>query len=400
MLPLPKSAAIVLRIAVASACCFGIWSSFNIARADYFFQKDTDRSIRSAIRFVPDGWPYDMRLAQFDQVGAKKLLETSLRINPYDAQANIELGLQYEAEGDFSQAEKHLLAAYSIDHTYLPRWSLANYYFRRDNITEFWSWARSAAAMPSDDIGALLELCWRVAPDSETVTASILNDRPEFLRQYTNFLIGKGQLRASAKVASHLLQAGDSASDLSVLLAVVNRLIASGDSFDAVRLWHLLEARNWVTVDSTIPNNASFLRAPIQVGFDWSIPEYQGLHSWPGPSGLETEFTGSEPEDCVIAEQTVVLKPGDYAMTFGYRTSEIAEGTGVRWQIVDPKSQQVLAESDDLSSADFKRSEVGFSLAETSLIVVRLRYQRALGTVRVTGMLNMLSVQIQVRANS
>ena len=400
MLPLPKSATIILRIAVAAACCFGIWTSFKLARADYFFQKDTDQSIRSAIRFVPDGWPYYMRLAQFDQASAKELLKISLRINPYDAQVNIELGLQYEAEGDFSQAEKHLLAAYSVDHTYLPRWSLANYYFRRGNMTEFWAWARSAAAMPSDDIGALLELCWRVAPDPQSVTGAILNDKPEFLRQYTEFLIAKGQPGASAKVASHLLQAGDPASDRPVLLSVVDRLIAAGDHSDAVGLWHLLETRNWVTADSTIPNNASFLRAPLQVSFDWSIPDYPGLHSWPGPSGLETEFTGSEPEDCVIAEQAVLLKPGNYAMTFAYRTSDIPEDTGVRWQIVDRGSQQVLAESGDLSSAQAKRSEVSFSLPETALIVLRLRYQRTLGTVRISGMLNMQSVQIQTRTSS
>src|SRR5262252_4269161 len=120
MLTLPKSATSFLRIAVVAACCIGIWSSFKLARADYFFQKDTDQSIRSAIRFVPEGWPYYLRLAQFDQGSAKELLKTSLQINAYDAQANIELGLQYEAEGDFSQAEEHLLAAYSVDHTYLP----------------------------------------------------------------------------------------------------------------------------------------------------------------------------------------------------------------------------------------------------------------------------------------
>ena len=400
MLPPPKSATITLRIAVLAACCLGIWSSFKLAKADYLFQKDTDQSIRSAIRLVPDGWPYYMRLAQFDQARAMELLKTSLRINPYDAQANIELGLQYEADGDFSQAEKQMLAAYNVDHTYLPRWSLANYYFRRGNMPEFWAWARNAAAMPSDNIGALLELCWRVTPDPETVSGAIMNDKPEFLRQYTNFLIVKGQPRASAQVASHLLQTGDPASDLPVLLPLVDRLIAAGDHADAIALWHLLVVRNWVTADSTVPNNGSFLRTPLQVGFDWSIPEYQGLHSWPGPSGLETEFTGSEPENCVIAEQAVVLKPGNYAMTFGYRTTDIPEGTGVRWQIFDPRSQRVLAESGDLSSAQIKQSEVSFSLTETSLIVLRLRYQRTLGTVRVSGTLNMQSVQIQARANS
>jgi tetratricopeptide (TPR) repeat protein len=401
MMPsLPKSVAITMRIAVFAACCLGIWSSFKLARADYLFREDTDQTIRSAIRLVPDGWPYYMRLAQFDSANAKELLNTSLQINPYDAQANIELGLQYEADGDLARAEKQLLAAYNVDHTYMPQWSLANYYFRRGNMPEFWAWARSAAAMPADDIGALLELCWRVSPDPDAITGAILNDKPEFLRQYVGFLIAKDQPRASAKIASHLLQAGDSESDLPVLLSVVNRLITEDDHADAVELWHRLAASNWVVADSTVPNNASFLRLPVQAGFDWSIPEYPGLHSWPGPSGLETEFSGSEPEDCVIAEQAVVLKTGNYEMTFGYQTSDIPVGTGVRWQILDSKSQRVLAESSDLSSDQIKRSEVSFSLPETSLIVLRLKYQRTLGTVRVSGMLNMQSVQIQSRANS
>ena len=171
---LHKSVVAALRVAVAAACCVGIWSSLNFARADYLFQKDTDQSIRSAIHFVPDGWPYYMRLAQFDRANARQLLESSLRLNPYNAQADIELGLQYEADGNLGEAEKHLLNAYSIDRTYLPRWSLANYYFRHDNMPAFWTWARSAAAMPADDIGALLELCWRAAPNAQTITGEIL----------------------------------------------------------------------------------------------------------------------------------------------------------------------------------------------------------------------------------
>jgi hypothetical protein len=396
MFPVHKSVAISLRIAVVGACCLGIWNSFKPARADYLFQMDTDQSIRSAIGFVPDGWPYYLRLAQFDRASAKELLQTSLRINPYDAQANIELGLQYEADGDFSQAEKQLLAAYDVDHTYLPRWSLANYYFRRGNMPEFWAWARSAAAMPSDDIGALLELCWRVAPEPDVVTGAILNDRPEFLRQYIRFLVSKDQPRASAKIAAHLLRAGDSVSDLSVLLSVVNRLIAANDHSEAVALWHLLGARNWVIADSTVPNNANFLRVPLQVGFDWTISEYPGLHSWPGPSGLETEFSGSEPEDCVIAEQTVVLSPGNYTLRSSYRTSDILPGTGIRWQIIGSKSKTVIAESPDLSSNEERQLDFAFTISpESSLISIVLNYKRPLGMVRVAGLLHTKSARIQ-----
>ena len=154
----------VLRIAVAVACGMAIWSSLTLARADYLFKKDTEASVRAAIRLVPDSWSYYMRLSEFDRAHAHDLLTTSLRLNPYNAQADIELGLQYEADGDFVRAEKQLLEAYDVDHTYMPRWSLANYYFRRDNMPEFWIWARSAAAMPANELGPSLSFAGAFRP--------------------------------------------------------------------------------------------------------------------------------------------------------------------------------------------------------------------------------------------
>lgn len=401
MPPLPKSARIALRVTVAAACCLGIWHSLLLARADFYFKKDTEESIKRALNLAPDGWPYFMRLAQFDRANATKLLETSLRLNPYDAQADIELGLQYEASGDDGRAEKQLLQAYSIDHTYVPRWSLANFYFRQGNLPKFWFWAKSAAAMPSDDIGALLELCWHAAPDAGAISNAILNEKPEFLRQYIGFLVAKDQLQAAAAIAPHLVQAGDPQSDLPVLFTVVNSLVARADSSDALAVWRLLLTHNWVVADSTIPNNASFFRTPLPVRFDWSLPEYRGLHSLPGPSGLQTEFSGSEPEECAIAEQSVVLKPGNYALTFGYNTTDIRPSTGIRWQILDAKTNLVIAESSDLSSAQLQQSAVEFSVPpESSLLTLRLGYRRRLGTVRVSGTLNVHSVQIQALSHS
>ena len=392
---------VALRIAVACACCCAIWSSYKLARADFLFKQDTEPSIRAAIRLVPDGWDYYMRLAQFDRAHAAEMLETSLRLNRYYAQADIELGLQFEADGDYFRAEKQFLEAYNIDHTYLPRWSLANYYFRRDNIPAFWQWARSAAYVPSDDIGSLLELCWRVSPDPATLTGTLLNEKPEFLRQYITFLLGKDQPAAVAVIAPHLVRAGDPQSDLGLFLAAVNQLITRNDSSAANAVWHLLVAHQWAVADQTIPNNAGFRRAPLAVGFDWSLPEYPGLHSWPGYSGLETEFSGTEPEDCVIAEQSITLAPGNYAMNYAYRTSDILPDTGIRWQIINPISNTLLAESPDLSSDDLKYSSFGFNVPPgASLLRLRLYYRRTLGTTHVSGSLDVQSTQIQSLPNS
>jgi len=392
-----RSIGVALRIIIAGACSLGIWYSLEFAWADYLFQKNTEKAVRFAIRLVPDNWEYYMRLAQFDREHAQELLTNALRLNRFNAEADIELALQYEAQGNLTKAERLLLDAYEVDHAYLPRWSLANYYFRRDNMPAFWVWARSAADMPSDDIGPLFELCWRIAPDPEKISTAILNEKPELVRQYLAFLQAKDQLHAVAKIAPLLVRVGEAGEDRPLLFSVLNRLVAANDTEAATSLWHSLIQQNWAVADTTTPNNSNFERVPLPVSFDWSFPEYPGLHSWPGPSGLETEFTGSQPEDCMVAEQFVALIPGNYTMAYAYRTSGIPGTTGIHWQIIDAKSNAILANSPDLSSEELKRSVLAFTVpAGTSLLRVRLVYQRALGTPRVSGMLVVLSTEIQV----
>ena len=362
---------------------------------------DTEESIRSAIRLVPDGWEYYMRLAQFDREHARELLETSLRLDRYNAQANIELGLQYEAEGEFDQAEKQLLAAFEVDHTYLPRWSLTNYYLRRGNMPAFWAWARRAAEMPSSDIGPLFDLCWRVSPEPETIAAAVLNGKPEPIRQYIRFLLAKDQPHAVAQIAARLVRSGDPETDRPLLFSAIDQLVAVNDAASATGLWHLLIEQHWVAAETSIPNNADFAREPLPVRFDWTLSEYPGLHSWPGPSGLETEFSGSEPEDCIVAEQAIFLTPGNYTLAYSYRTTDIPPDTGIHWLSIDTKSNAVLADSPDLSSDAVKQTAVAFSVPSgASLLRLRLAYRRALGTPRISGTLVMLSTQIQALPHS
>jgi hypothetical protein len=283
-----------------------------------------------------------------------------------------------------------------VDDTYLPRWSLANYYYRRGNMPAFWQWARAAAAMPADDVGPLFQLCWRVSPDPESITRAIVNDKPELIRQYIGFLLAKGQLNAVAAVAARLLQSGQPETDRPLLLNVINRLVETDNVAAANALWRLLIERRWVIADTTAPNNAEFAREPLPVSFDWSLPEYTGLHSWPGYSGLETEFAGNQPEECTVAEQAIALDPGSYTMNYAYRTSDIGPGTGIRWQVVDAKSNTVLAESPDLSSDEVQHSALTFAVPPGSYLVrLRLEYRRSLGTARVSGTLAVLSTQIQ-----
>lgn len=385
-----------VRIFVAFVCCLGIWFSWKAERADSLFRQDSVESLRAAIKLVPDGWQYYMRLAQLDRDHAHNLLETALNLDRYNAQAAIELALQDESEGNYSESEKLLLGAFAVDRTYVPRWTLANYYFRRDNLPAFWKWARKAAEMPSEDMGPLFELCWRVTPDATEIAKAVLNDDPVAIRQYLGFLMDKDQMDALGTVAPRLVQAGNPETDRTFLLGTINRLVAANDGSAAEGVWKSMVQRGWVSSDASLPNNGEFNRVPLAVAFDWNLLEYPGLHSWPGSSGLETEFSGEEPETCTIAEQYITLAPGSYTLSYSYRTTGIAPGTGIHWQIVDGKGTAVVAESEALSSEVQARANWTFSVPEgLPLQRLRLAYQRTLGTPRVSGILLVLSSKIQ-----
>jgi hypothetical protein len=165
-------------------------------------------------------------------------------------------------------------------------------------------------------------------------------------------------------------------------------------------IWHSLIEKQWVVADQTTPNNSDFVREPLPVKFDWSLPEYPGLHSWPGASGLETEFSGSQPEECTVAVQAMTLAQGSYTLAYAYHTTGIPPATGIRWQIIDAKSNTILAESQDLSSDALSRSILTFIVPPgTSILQLRLGYHRALGTPRISGTLVVTSARIQASLN-
>src|SRR5262245_6924000 len=86
-------------------------------------------------------------------------LRTAVEQNPRFSGGWIRLGLESERAEKMEQAEEELLRAARIDRRFLPAWTLANFYFRRDNRSEFWKWAHRAAALTYDDYRPLLRLC-------------------------------------------------------------------------------------------------------------------------------------------------------------------------------------------------------------------------------------------------
>jgi len=378
------------------ACAIGIWWSFQVARADYLFHLDTEESLREAIAIVPDQPRYYARLAQHETDHAERLLEKALSISRYDSQATIDLALLKEARGDYGSAEKLLLNAYAIDKTYLTRWTLANFYIRRDNMPEFWHWAHKAAEMPAEDIQALFQLCWRAAPDTSLISEKVLTADPQVTRQFIRFLLNRNELQAAASLATQLIARGRAAPDAPVLYALIDRLLTAGHAQAALDVWGALRNSGWVPSDAGVPYNSSFSRPPEPVAFDWHIYPADGLQPRMGQNGLEVEFSGRQPENCTIGEQVLALGSGAHILTYRYRTSGIAPDTGLAWKIADAKSGAVLATSHDMSSAEYREDSVDFPTSDPlTLVRLRLEYHRALGTSRFTGTADVGNVKLK-----
>ena len=164
----------------------------------------------------------EARLRWNPELASANEARVAVTLDPRLAIAWVQLGLDDEAEGNLAKAEIELLRAARVDRQYVPAWTLANFYFRRGDATNFWPWARKAAVMTFDDYRPLLRLADVLEPSPREV-ATRLGDSSPLLRAYMDVLIGAGRLGAAQEIAS-LLAARHDRSDQARLADLADRV--------------------------------------------------------------------------------------------------------------------------------------------------------------------------------
>jgi len=151
-----------------------------------------------------------------------KVLRAAVSLNPRLASAWIQLGLDAEADGNLPEAETDLLSAASVDHLYIPAWTLSNFYFRRGDASKFWPWAIRAADLTYDDYRPLLRLADALERSPQQVATRLGGGAP-LLRAYMDILINEHRLDAAREVGD-LLAARHDPADRDRLAALAERL--------------------------------------------------------------------------------------------------------------------------------------------------------------------------------
>jgi tetratricopeptide (TPR) repeat protein len=380
-------------LAFIGVFCFGGAAvvAIRLAVAETLSRRNTLAAVQRAINLESPAPAAELEqmVAELDPVHARAALERAVETNPRSSAAWIALGL-LEETNDWSAAEKALRQAALLDHQYLPAWTLANFYFRRANREQFWVWADRAASLAYDDLQPLLRLCDQFEPDAALMLAHF-HDPGRLRAPYLNFLIGNNRLDAAQQVARAML--GERTND-PYLIGLADRQLGAGNAASAIELWNA--AAGFPPIEPAagrVLTNGDLRRAPLNLGFDWRVRQSEGITQNWRPSELVFTFSGSQPEACVLLEQTIYVVPRHFRLRFDYLTVESSlEGepatTGLRWALDNIEGPRIEPSS--------RWTEGAFDLPRArGLRNLRLFYRRETGTTRTEGRIEVRNLRLE-----
>jgi tetratricopeptide (TPR) repeat protein len=357
--------------------------SIRLALADAAFRKRTPQSVARALEILPDQAGYLLFRAQqmdYDGENSTALLERAARMNPLSSAPRIRLGLASEVHGDFSGAEKWLLNAARVDRQFEPRWTLANFYFRRGRTAEFWNWMRAALEVSYGDRSLAFDLCWRVSQNAEEVLAHAIPERHEVVAAYLYYVMDRRHEAVSA-AALKLAQLHDG-SDVPELETACDLLIDAGKFAEARELWGQMGHSQIGLIA-----NGDFAAEPSGHGFDWRPSPAQGLAYLAQPDSYRITFSGKQPESTELLRQFVVLQPGKlYSLRWEARTQGFALPSGIEWM-----AGAIHAKLEE--ATDWRAGVIDFK-AETAVLPITLAYHRPAGQARAEGSVEIRAVSL------
>jgi hypothetical protein len=391
-------------VAALLFCCGGV-SVIRRAYAERLAESSDATDLDRALRLVPGNAAYWLRRGDLQRRDLESPLDALLHaaaLNPFDAEIWIQLGLDAEARGDYAQAEAHLLHAARVSRRYQPRWTLANYYFRRGSANEFWKWTRRALELESEYADAVFQLCWRLPAPAAEILAKAIPPRRNVWRDYARFLLSQNRIDAAWDVLERMLSDARP-EDRDLLLEASDRFLAAYSLDRASAAWNALCDRKLIACSSVrdsgaIPLDDADSGGALGHGFAWRIVEHRGI-SLHLRSGLITvEFSGNQPENAEIVWRWIPVKPGQRgALHFEYQTSGISAASGLAWQVLAGRNAPLLVSSPSLSNSAWAEAQLPFEVPPgVHVVLLRLMYTRPSGSVRIEGTLAVRALRIEL----
>jgi hypothetical protein len=388
-----------MRYLIVTAAITAAFYSLTLARAAHLFALDTVASVPAAVALVPYHAAYTARLAAWRPLERDQLLHRAVELNPWDYQSWIQLGFATEMQhANTQEAERDYLRAAQVNHMFLPRWTLANFYFRQRRPGDFFHWANAALQITPYSSDPIFSQMWLISQDTASIAAAI-PDRARVLLQYAWFLSNARQFAAIPPVIQRLIaHVGHGNPGLwgrdDLVASIEDQILNAGDRNDALAIWASLKDGGWIphgVPDNGHPLTNRDFRVPFyRHGFDWASIDATGarVEQFRDQRVVRISLTGEQPDHCVLLRQYVPLSPGSL-YKLAWRTTQDA-GAGLAWHLRAVAGAGELV-SDDLSAPPRWQ----FRAPASEVAMLSLEYSRPLGSVRAAGTVTLEYVSLE-----
>ncbi len=343
-----------------------------------------------ARRLAPlDHHPH-LLLADLEADRAASHWERIRALHPLYAPSWIRLGLDHEMAGRRDDAERVLRHAAAIDRTFLPQWTLANFYFRQGREDLFWAHARRAVSIYQGDLTGVFQLCLRADGDPVRVWERLSPGHAPARMDLVRVLLAQERYGAAARVAD-LMASAHLRDTREVLLNACDQAIARRDVPAAVAFWNAAARNGWIARPVLDPANGmqladgAFQHQPMGACFDWRLTPQAGVSYHAGaPAGLRIEMTGRQAADTALATVRIPVEPQHrYRLTWRYHSGLGRNSSPAQWRI------DGAAVVDWDSATPNREDSIEFDSGSRRLVELTLGTSHARGATRPEGRLRL-----------
>jgi hypothetical protein len=331
-------------------------------------------------------------------------LRSAARLDPFNPDVLMTLGLREEFEGDRAAAERELVRATEVDHQFKPAWTLANFYSRHDEPAKAWGMIERILALDplGFDLAPVFDLCWRLDGDNPARIAETIPKKGPKPVQYLAFLMATNRVDAALQVwpaaMSAVRQPGSAITDKAIEFP--DFLVRASRVAESVNAWNQLVDRGMIQSGHLDPARGESIadpefRFPAAAGFSWHLDEINGVSANIFGGALHLELNDEEPESFRILSAIVPLMADrQYRLLWKADNSGLSDHVdhGLRFRItqggVTKECPPLLAAHDCEFSSGAGNTMVSAMLG--------LGYTRAQGTTRVTGTLDLSAVRLEL----
>jgi tetratricopeptide (TPR) repeat protein len=398
-----------LRVLLVAAAIGASYYSALLARAAYLFEGNTAASVGAAARLVPYNSRYVARLGAWESDRRWAQFHRAIELNPFDSESWIQLGLLTELDRQDPQAaERYYLKAAAVDHMFLPKWTLTNFYFRRQNEHQFFEWANATLKITPYAADPVFAQMWQMTRDAGQIGAAV-PQRPRVLLQYAGFLSNSKRFASISPVVQRLVNSVPARDAHAwgrddLLAGIEDRLLTAGELDAALKVWTSMKRAGWIR--ATIPDSehpltsGDFSFPSYGHGFDWTMADVAGvtIDQLTDLRSLRISLSGEQPERCELLRQYIPVEPGrEYELLWVAKAPQITLPSGFAWHVRKAGESACSICSSMVSGDLLDATEGGWHFrapAGANLCTLILEYARPFGAVRGAGSINLESVSL------